>query len=288
MKRENADLASQSPTPSPKAKPMKGLWKRLLSSAVLISITCATIFLAPRWMLFVVVTLFAVTGFYEYLRLLEKKGYSDNWMLPLFLSLFIPFAVLYSYEYFTFALIALILFLFHFKRETQNQAFACSALTVFGMVYIVWFMSYLIKIRYLEDGAFWVFYAILLAKAGDAGAYFVGTRFGKMKLIEHISPNKSVEGAWGGFFTTVVLSLVCAVFYLKVSWLHFLGMGVFIGVVSQLGDLVESLIKREVGIKDSGTIPGLGGILDVLDSLIFVMPFLYFYLHQMVKIPLDI
>lgn len=265
---------------------MNVLIKRLVSSSVLITITCLTIFVASKWVLFIVVEIFSVLGLYEFLKLIERKGFSVNWGLPILLSLFVPFAVLYSLEYLIFAIISLVLFLFHFKRSIQNHAFSSTGLTIFGIVYIVWFMSYLTKIRFLEDGPFWVFTTILLAKGGDAGAYFIGSRFGRVKLIEHISPNKSVEGAWAGFFTTILLSVVCGIFYHKFSLLHFVFIGVLVGIVSQLGDLVESLIKRDVGIKDSGVIPGLGGILDVLDSLLFIMPFVYFYLVHFLHLQL--
>jgi len=125
---------------------------------------------------------------------------------------------------------------------------------------------------------FWVLYLVLLIKTGDAGAYFIGTKFGKTKLFESVSPNKSWEGAWGGFVTTVLLSLISSVYLRDVSFLHLLILGTVLGVIAQLGDLIESLMKRNVGVKDSGEVPGLGGILDVLDSLIFTTPFLYFYI----------
>ena len=151
-------------------------------------------------------------------------------------------------------------------------------MTTFGVVYISWFMGHLIAIRALEDGPWWAFYIILLVKGGDGGAYFFGRKFGKIKLIEHISPNKSVEGAIAGMVTSLLLSMACGLFMPSVSMSQFIVLGILMGLVAQLGDLGESLLKRDIGIKDSGAIPGLGGMLDVLDSLLLTVPFFYYYL----------
>ncbi len=98
------------------------------------------------------------------------------------------------------------------------------------------------------------------------------------KLIEHISPNKSVEGAAGGLLTTLVLSLLSKSYLGFIPLGHLFIMGILVGVISQVGDLAESLLKREVGVKDSGQLPGLGGVLDILDSVIFTVPFVYYYI----------
>ena len=133
-----------------------------------------------------------------------------------------------------------------------------TAVTLFGIVYACWFFLHLLKIKTLPHGEFWIFYTILVVKGGDAGAYFVGRKFGKAKLIEHISPNKSIEGAVGGFLTTLILSLCAKIYLPHVPLSHLLVLGIVAGVLSQLGDLAESLIKRDVGVKESGRIPGLG------------------------------
>ena len=134
-----------------------------------------------------------------------------------------------------------------------------------------------ISLKLLPDGAAWVAYTILTVKGGDMAAYFVGKKFGKTKLLEHVSPKKSIEGAIGQMCATIILS-VGSVFYLHVSPVHLLIMGAAVGALALLGDLAESLIKRDAGVKDSGAIPGLGGMLDVMDSLLFTVPVVYFYL----------
>jgi len=117
------------------------------------------------------------------------------------------------------------------------------------------------------------------------GGYFAGKMWGKRKLAPHISPGKTVLGAIAGFFSAIALSLV---FFLISKWgdiesfqLDLSGaiiLGGLIGLFSQLGDLAESLLKRDAKIKDSNTIPGVGGVLDLLDSLLFTIPILYLFL----------
>lgn len=257
---------------------MSTLQKRLLVSALLVSLTIFTIFFTPMWFFFLVVVSFVLLGLNEFLAMAEKKGIVINRILGLFFGALLAFSVYFSNEAVVLAGASLCLFIFNFHRRLREQALLSTAVTVFGIIYVAWFFSHLIKIHLLPHGAFWVFYAILLVKGGDAGAYFIGRKYGRVKLIEHISPNKSVEGAVAGFVVTLLLSLVSKIYLPQVAWLHLFVLGAAIGVLSQIGDLAESLIKRDVGVKDSGLIPGLGGILDVLDSLLLSLPFVYYYI----------
>jgi phosphatidate cytidylyltransferase len=158
------------------------------------------------------------------------------------------------------------------------------AVILLGLLYVAWYFSFLTKIRCLDHGADWVCFLILSVKMGDAGAYFIGSNYGKTKLLPHISPNKTVEGAVAGFVFTIVTVFVSELFLPEISFLHLGLLGVFLAVLAQLGDLTESLIKRDVGVKDSGTIPGLGGVLDVTDSILFTAPFLFYYLTVVLRI----
>lgn len=254
------------------------LRKRLISSVFFIGVAVATIFLSPSWFFFAVAQGFNLLALHEYLTLIEKKNIKSHKIVCLIFGALVPFAMLYGAETLVLAIAAVTIFVLNFGKANREQAFMASLLSFFGLLYISVFFNYLIKIRALDYGPALVFYIILLVKAGDAGAYFTGKNYGRVKLIEHVSPNKSVEGAVGGFVTTVVLSLLSKIFLPGMSFAHLFFLGIIISVVSQLGDLIESLIKRDAGIKDSGQIPGLGGILDVLDSLIFTMPFVYYYL----------
>lgn len=253
------------------------LKKRLITSAFFISVTVGTIFLSPHWFFFLVVQAFSLFALNEFLTLAEKKSIEIHRVLSLFFAALFPFAAYYSAEPLVLGAAALAMFTANFKKEARDRALFSTSVSMFGLIYIPCLLSHLIKLRQMNEGSALIFYLVLLAKGGDAGAYFIGKKYGKTKLIEHVSPNKSVEGAVGGFVTTLLLSLVSKLYLPGIPVIHLLGMGVLIGVVSQVGDLAESLIKRDVGVKDSGQIPGLGGVLDVLDSLLFTIPLVYYY-----------
>jgi phosphatidate cytidylyltransferase len=257
---------------------VSSLVKRLTISAVLVPLSILTIFKAPAWVFFLVVECFVLIALYEFLKLAEKKKMEINLVLGLFFGALMPFSVYFSNESVVLATASVSLFIFNFHRRLREQALLSTAVTVFGIIYVAWFFSFFIKIRHLEHGAYWAFYTLLLVKGGDAGAYFIGRKYGRVKLIEHISPNKSVEGAWAGLVTTVLLSLISKTYLPHVPMYHLFFLGLAAGILSQVGDLAESLIKRDVGVKDSGEVPGLGGFLDVLDSLILTVPFVYCYL----------
>jgi len=256
---------------------MSPLTKRLLVSAVFIAIGVAAIFLLPHWCFFMVVEAFVLMGLWEFFSLAEQKGLLVHRGFGLVFGALLPFSAYFSLQPTNLLMVCVALFIFLFNRRSPDKTITSVSVSVFGIIYVAWFFSYLIKIRLLPDGAAWVFYTILIVKAGDAGAYFIGKKFGKTKLLEHVSPKKSIEGAIGQMFTTIALS-VGSVFYLHVSPLHLLILGTAVGALALLGDLAESLIKRDAGVKDSGNIPGLGGILDVIDSLLFTIPVVYFYL----------
>lgn len=256
----------------------KQLLKRLSWSAVLIGVSVYAIFFSPSWVFLAIVEIFVVLGLLEYFNLAQKKGFFINRYLGLMFGMLLPLPRYFPGETIILTAAVLCLFIFNFHRAFKDNAILSTALTLFGLIYVAWFFSFLTKIRAFQDGALWVFYIILIIKAGDAAAYFVGKQFGTHKLIAHISPNKSVEGAIAGFLATFILSIASKVYLQSTPLLHLAGLGIIFGVLSQLGDLAESLLKRDAGVKDSGTIPGLGGILDVIDSLLLTIPVLYYYL----------
>lgn len=250
-----------------------------MTSAVLVSATCYAIFFAPNWIFVCVLEVFILLGISEYFDMAEKKGYVLNRYLGLLFASLLPVFNCTLSETVIFTVAALCIFLFNFHRRLKDQALVSTALTLFGLLYVGWFCSFLAKIKWLDHGSQWVFYVVSIVKMGDAGAYFIGKRFGTHKYVPHISPNKSVEGALGGFLVTVLVSLGSKMYLPSVPMFDFLILGMIVGVLAQLGDLAESLVKREVGFKDSGNWPGLGGALDVLDSLIFALPCVYYYVQ---------
>jgi phosphatidate cytidylyltransferase len=161
--------------------------------------------------------------------------------------------------------------------------------TLFGFIYVAFFWSFFVRLYLVGDPSEPVrvaFYLLLAVKWGDAGAYFIGSKFGKHRLAPEISPKKSWEGLLGGIIFSCVVGVVwCAMTDNMLGPYHFpiwqaLILGVVLPVIGTLGDLVESLFKRAVDVKDSGAIAhGMGGMLDMIDSLLFTAPFLYIYIQ---------
>ncbi len=168
-------------------------------------------------------------------------------------------------------------FLFRF-RDLQSVMQHLSLL-FFGLIYLALPLGLLAALGDLPWGRQWVFLILLLTMTGDTAAYFVGINFGQRKLYPAISPNKSVEGALGGLGGALLGVLIAKYWFFPVlTFAECLLLALVLGPLAQVGDLVESMLKRGFGVKDSGTlIPGHGGILDRLDSLLLVFPPVYFY-----------
>lgn len=161
------------------------------------------------------------------------------------------------------------------------------AITVFGVAYLTIPLSVMLLID-IDYGRFWMFYLLLVTKATDIGAYFAGKQLGRHKMAPIISPKKTWEGAVAGFLAGTFVSYglhKISVAYdapaLFSSSLQSIWFGALMAVVAQLGDLSESLLKRDSGVKDSNRLPGLGGFLDMVDSLVFTAPLLFFFLKLM-------
>ena len=268
------------------------LAKRIISSVVLLLIVYLTILVLPSWTFFLLVMAFAVLGLWEYFRLAERKKVFVHKSLGIVLGVLISSSFYLQSEVgirqpeLGLMAIAIIGFFFlQFARRDSSSALMSIACSLLGLLYIPWLLSFFVRLKYLPGGSLWIVFLILVAKLGDAGAYFSGMWLGRHSLIQRISPNKSIEGAVGGFLVSLVAALGCRLFLPEIPYHHLLILGVSIGILAQLGDLAESLIKRDVGVKDSGWIvPGLGGVLDIIDSLLFSGPFLYFYITVILKL----
>lgn len=146
-----------------------------------------------------------------------------------------------------------------------------------GAIYIGYGFSYMMVTIWQENGLAWSLLIILATWANDTGAYFVGKRWGKQKLMPEISPNKTIEGSLGGILCGTLLSIIIFLIFPDLgNPLYAVVMGILITIVGQIGDLVESAWKRSTGVKDSGSfLPGHGGFLDRFDSLLFTFIFLH-------------
>ncbi len=230
-----------------------------------------------------------IGGLYEFFRLIEKKGIHIYKYFGMGLGVIIPFSILFKFEptkgwELLFIFLALVsLLVLQLKRRDNSQAIVGISTTLFGVLYVAWFLSFLIKIRNLGGGQDYLAAIILITKSSDIGAYLIGSRFGRHALIPRISPKKSVEGSIGGVLFSILAAVLSKPF-LGFAYTHLIAMGVVLGILAELGDLSESLIKRDCQVKDSGVLfPGMGGILDVIDSLLFTAPVFYFYMSNILK-----
>lgn len=149
---------------------------------------------------------------------------------------------------------------------------------IFGITYIPFFLSFLVVIRIGENGAYWIYLILCIIAAGDTGAFYVGSYFGKRKLCPSVSPKKTIEGAGGGLISNMVVAILFKLFLMPfLPFFPTLLFAVAIGAAGQAGDLFESEFKRAAGVKDSSALlPGHGGFLDRIDALLFASPVAYF------------
>jgi phosphatidate cytidylyltransferase len=176
---------------------------------------------------------------------------------------------------------AMLLFglIFLWRFNDLQQVVQQLALLLFGFIYIPLLLGHLVLLRALPFGREWIYLVLLIVMASDTGAYFSGITLGRHKLYPAISPNKSIEGSIGGLLGGLAAAFIASyTFFPKLDSVDCLALGLGLGAMSQLGDLFESMVKRACGVKDSGTvIPGHGGILDRLDSLLFAFPLAFYY-----------
>lgn len=163
----------------------------------------------------------------------------------------------------------------------REQAFASWAWTIAGMFYVGWLLGYMVALRGIDGGRNWVFFALFVTFASDSAAFFIGKTLGKHRLAPRISPAKTFEGCIGGVFGAIIASLLFLLptpLKVDLGWVQVIILGFLVSIFGQLGDLVKSLFKRNMGVKDSGKLlPGHGGILDRTDSIAFAGIVVYYY-----------
>ncbi|NQT91051.1 MAG: phosphatidate cytidylyltransferase [Candidatus Omnitrophica bacterium] len=266
------------------------LKSRVLISVTLIAFLWFGIFNLPSWVFLLVIVALVGRGLYEFFDMVARKnilvyryfGIVIGCLIPVFM--YLQFEPTEGTEFMLMTAVCLAVFILQFRRRKTEQALVGIATTVFGIFYISWLFSFMIKLRFMPphgfDGRFLVLYLLLVTKSGDIAAYFIGTYFGKHQLIPRISPKKSVEGTVGGLIASFLAAVIFRGFLPSVNITHIFILGFLLSILSQIGDLSESLIKRDCKVKDSGTFfPGLGGMLDLIDSLLFTTPIFYFYLR---------
>ncbi len=225
----------------------------------------------------------------EYYTLSANKGFHPLRKLPIIASIayfFIHYAVGSESIAVPFLFIFMSLaFMAHFTKH--ERSIVNLAVTVFGVAYITIPLGFLLDINFSGSAA-WFVYLLITTKMTDTAAYIAGKLSGRHLLAPTLSPKKTIEGAIGGLLGSTLASLGFFIYFqatgsvdaLNLTLTEALLLGASIGIVSQIGDLAESLLKRDAQVKDSSTLPGFGGMLDVVDSLIFTTPLLYFWLRM--------
>lgn len=262
------------------------LYTRVLSAVVLIPIVGVVVYLGGFWFA-LVVGLAALLAGYEFYGLLRKGGYGPSTALGLLL---IVLLLLGAYQpgwgLIRPAVAGMVMLTLGWQlfRADSPAPMVDWALTVSGGVYLGWLMGHFLLLRAAPRGLRWIVVALLSTWICDSGAYFVGLSFGRHKLWPRISPKKSWEGAVGGWMSGVVLTAVITGL-LGLAWPHGAVIGALVGIVAPFGDFAVSMLKRQVGVKDSShLIPGHGGMLDRIDSLLFTIPVVYYYAYFVVAL----
>lgn len=252
---------------------------RLITSLILVPLILAILFYAGPWFLLGIVFIILMMCGWEWTRLIVIKQMFYRILFILLLTLSF-WASSQWYNYWLAAGLCMwfiILFAVLSYPSSENIWGKKSVVSISGLILLPLFVQSLIGLYQLPEGKWLVLYLLLLIWAADIGAYFAGKQWGRHKLIPRVSPGKSWEGVLGGLSLVVLVSL-CGYFWLKPEpvWLWIV-LALAIAWVSILGDLFISMLKRRCQLKDTGALlPGHGGILDRLDSLIAALPFFYF------------
>lgn len=265
---------------------MSSTSKRIVSAVVFIPILMYCVFSRHSLPLFLLISLIMFLGLLEFYSLVAKKQIKSFKIIGVITSLALALVAYWTPTQFYKLSLFLIspLLIGYLLTLLTKRYFLEVGGTLAGVLYTGYLMSHLLLLRHLPNGSFYLLLLFLITWITDAVALGIGLKFGRHKLVPHISPKKSVEGAIagliGGALTSVLANLITGIFAEQsaLSINHALILGLILGFSGQVGDLLESKIKRIAGVKDSNNwIPGHGGVLDVFDSVIFNAPIIYWY-----------
>lgn len=270
-------------------KKMPELATRIIVGLIVFGIFLSLIFLVKEVGFLIMFGFALLVGLQEFYNLVDKGGFKPQRLTGYLLgiSMFLGNGMMtffgYSEKYLLFPLLCLFLILPIELYRKREDPFTNIAHGFLGLIYVAVPVTLLINIVYPNDeiGYNPLFFVgwLMLILSSDSGAYLAGTAFGKHKLFERISPKKSWEGAAGGLLMSIGFAIGFSYFLDFLTVWEWIGLSVVSVVAGIYGDLVESLLKRNVGAKDSGTLlPGHGGVLDRLDSIVLATPFAFVYL----------
>lgn len=261
---------------------------RILSAALMIPLAALFAYLGGWWFFFAIAVIIGLAT-YEFYGLMQAGGYHPAVALGVLFSLALLLTAQFPEIQVTdiivtaTLLLTLICHLVAYEHGITDKPGTDWALTVAGALYLGWMGNLFLQLRALPNGLGWIVLACVPVWIGDSGAYFVGIKWGKHKCCPRLSPKKSWEGTVAGWVSAVASTLLIGL-ALGLPWWHGLVLGVLLALLTPLGDLAESMFKRQVKIKDSSNlIPGHGGALDRIDSLLFSVPIVFYYLTLAVR-----
>lgn len=264
------------------------LAKRVIVAAILLPIGLVLIYFGG-WAYALLVALFVGLAAWEYVQIFRKGGYQPAGLLvPLGALLLVAGRVLDGFESapWMITLIILVIMTYHLLayERGRDQSGTDFGVSLAGIFYLGWLGAYLISLRDLPEGLWWVLLVLSAVWIADSGAYFIGRAFGKHKLSPRLSPKKTWEGYLGGILTGTVGTALLATLFMNLAgtgsaitlWKGAV-VGLILSVLTTLGDLGESMFKRQVGVKDSSNlIPGHGGVFDRIDSWLWAVAIGYY------------
>ena len=257
--------------------------ERIITALVLVTVVLLCMFATPsEYPMLALMIMAAGVGGYEWFKLMPRKSEQKTnivlaWGYGLVTALFAALALYFNdlaILLWCASILTWILSVYWVKSYPDYDGWYNSSLNILGLILISAAVTAIFALW--QSSPWWLMYLFLLVWGADSGAYFVGRKLGRRKLAVHVSPNKSLEGLYGGVATAMLIVVVVSLNYLNLSLqqhLVFLVLSILTVFSSVLGDLFESMIKRRAGIKDSGRIlPGHGGVLDRIDSLLAAAP----------------
>jgi phosphatidate cytidylyltransferase len=282
---------------------------RFASTITLWTVALLIIFSGYELAFFGLIAALGLIGLWEFYLMLDHRGLPNFKVTAMICGAIMLCGSFYyfstvgpaqSYDFEVACLLGFLLTVFTrqmFESLRDDAPLRTMAYTLFGLLYVLWLFNFITKVVYVVPrsptgavtGQFYCLYLIAITKFSDMGAYLTGSVIGKHMMVPHISPKKT----WEGFAGALLFSLLASWGLFKLmpaqlpglTWTHATALGLLLGFAAVVGDLAESIVKRSTGVKDSGNfLPGIGGTLDLIDSLLFTAPLLFFYLRLVIRV----
>jgi len=283
---------------------------RFVTTVALWSVALLIAFSHYEFLFYALICAFGLIALWEFYGMLDHRGLPNFKITGMICGAvmlagsFYYFARMGPAQSYDFEVAVLLFFLLTvfarqmFARLREDEPLQTMAYTLFGLLYVLWLFNFNTKILYLTPrsssglvtGQFYCLYLIAVTKFSDMGAYLTGSAIGRHLMVPHISAKKT----WEGFFGALGFALLASLMLFKLmpvhlsllTWTHATALGLLLGFAAVIGDLAESIVKRSTGVKDSGNLlPGIGGALDLVDSLLFTAPLLFFYMRLVIRVP---